>query len=69
MIAALNHFGKHVNLNYWSNKNSNIQENIILVEKGKLQSKQKDVASTFYKHFRPITDSLSLFSSPEDTPV
>ena len=29
---------------YFSNKNSNIQENIMLLEKDKLLSKQKDVA-------------------------
>ena len=32
---------------YFSNKNSNIQENIMLLEKDKLLSKQKEVASTF----------------------
>ena len=52
---------------YFSNKNSNIQENIMLFEKDKLLSKQKDVASTFNKHFGSITDSLNLFSWPEDT--
>ena len=51
---------------YFSNKNSNIQENIMLFEKDKLLSKQKDVASTFNKHFGSITDSLNLFSWPED---
>ena len=54
---------------YFSNKNSNIQENIVLLEKDKLLSKQKDVASTFNKHFGSITDSLNLFSWPEDTSV
>ena len=45
---------------YFSNKNSNIQENIMFLEKDKLLSKQKDVASTFHKHFGSITDSLNL---------
>ena len=52
---------------YFSNKNSNIQENIMLLEKEKFLSKQKDVASTFDKHFGSITNSLNLFSWPEDT--
>ena len=52
---------------YFSNKNSNIQENIMLLERDKLLSKQKDVASTFNKHFGSISDSLNLFSWPEDT--
>ena len=52
---------------YFSNKNSNIQENIMLLEKNKLLSKQTDVASTFNKHFGSITDSLNFFSWPEDT--
>ena len=43
-----------------------MQENILL-EKDKLSSKQKDVASTFNKHFGSITDLLNLFSWPEDT--
>ena len=37
---------------YFSNKNSNIQENINLLEKDKFSSKQTDVASTFNKKFR-----------------
>ena len=52
---------------YFSNKNGNIQENIMLLEKDKLLSKQTDVSSTFSKHFGSITDSLNLFSWPEDT--
>ena len=52
---------------YFSNKNSNIQDNIMLLEKDKLLLKQKDVASNFNKHFESITDSLNLFSWPEDT--
>ena len=51
---------------YFSNKNSNI-ENIMLLEKDKLLSKQNDVASTFNEHVGSITDSLNLFSWPEDT--
>ena len=39
----------------------------MLIEKDKLLSKQKDVASTFNKRFGSITDSLNLFSWPEDT--
>ena len=39
----------------------------MLLEKEKLLSKQKDVASTFNKHFGSITDLLDLFSWPEDT--
>ena len=38
----------------------------MLFEKDKWLSKQKDVASTFNKHFGSITDSLNLFSWPED---
>ena len=54
---------------YFSNKNSNIQENILLLEKDKLLSKQKDVTSAFNKHFGSITDSLNLFSWSKDTSV
>ena len=43
-----------------------MQENILL-KKNKLLSKQKDVVSTFSKHFGSITDLLNLFSWPEDT--
>ena len=39
----------------------------MLLEKDKLLSKQKDVASTFSEHFGSITDSLNVFSWPEDT--
>ena len=39
----------------------------MLLEKDKLLLKQKEVASTFNKHFRSITDSLNLFSWPKDT--
>ena len=54
---------------YFSNKNSNIQENIMLLEKDELLPKQKDVASTFNKHFGSITDSLNLLSRPKDTSI
>ena len=54
---------------YFSNKNSNIQENIMLLEKDKLLSKQKDVTSTFNKHFGSITDLLNRFSWPKDTSI
>ena len=47
---------------YFLNKNSNIQENIMLLEKNKLLLKEKDVASTFIEYFGSITDSLNLFS-------
>ena len=41
---------------------------MLLVEKDKLLSKQKDVPSIFKKHFGSIiTDSLTLFSWPENT--
>ena len=46
---------------YFSNKNSNIQENIMLPEKDKLLSKQKDVAATFNNNFGSIKDSLNQF--------
>ena len=52
---------------YFSNKNSYIQENTMLLEKDKFSSKQKDVATIFNKHFGSITDSLNLFSWPEET--
>ena len=41
----------------------------MLLEKNKLLLKQQDVASTFIEHVGSITDSLSLFSWPEDTSV
>ena len=47
---------------YFSNKNSNIPENIMLLEKDKWLSKQKDVTATFNKHFGSITNWLNLFS-------
>ena len=39
----------------------------MLLEKGKLLSKEKDGAAIFNKPFGSITDSLNLFSCPEDT--
>ena len=39
-----------------------MQENTMLLEKNRLLSKQKDVATIFNKHFRSIADSLNLFS-------
>ena len=42
---------------------------MMLLEKDKLFSKQKYVASTFNKHFGSITDSLNVFIWPEDTSV
>ena len=52
---------------YFSNKSSNAQENITLLEKDNLLSKQKDVAAIFNKNFRSVTDWLNFFSCPEDT--
>ena len=52
---------------YFSHENSNIQENIMLLEKDKLLSKQKVIATTFRKHFGLITDSLNLFRWLEET--
>ena len=39
----------------------------MLLEKNKLLLKLKGVGSTFIEHFGSITDSLNLFSVPEDT--
>ena len=66
LIVIPNQFGKHVNRTFQL-KIVNTQENITLLEKDKLSSKQKDFASTFNKHFGSITDLLNLFSWPEDT--
>ena len=52
---------------YFSNKSSNAQENIALLEKDNLLSKQKDVAAIFNKTFGSVTDWLNLLSCPEDT--
>ena len=41
----------------------------MLLEKDELLPKQKDVASTFNKHFGSITDSLNLLSRPKDTSI
>ena len=38
----------------------------MLRENDKLLLKQEDVVSTFNKHFGSVTDSLNLFSRPED---
>ena len=43
-----------------------MQENIMLYQENKLLSKQEDVVSTFSKHLGSVTDSLNLFSRPED---
>ena len=40
---------------------------MMLLEKDKLQSKQKDVATIFNKLFGSITDPSNLFSWPEYT--
>ena len=52
---------------YLSNKKSYIQENMMLLEKDKLLSKQKNVATISNKLFGSITDPLDLFSWPEYT--
>ena len=54
---------------YFSNENSYIQENIMLLEKNKSLSKQKDGAAIFNKHFGSITGSLNLFSLAENTSI
>ena len=41
---------------YFSNKSSNVQENITLLEKDNLLSKQKDVPAIFNKIFGSVTD-------------
>lgn len=41
----------------------------MLVERGNLLSKQRDVASAFSKLFGSITDSLNHFSWSENTPI
>ena len=46
-----------------------MQENIMLLKKDKLLSKQKDFTSTFNKHFGSVSDSLNLCSQPKDTSV
>ena len=64
LIIIPNNFGKHVN-RISQVKIVIIQENMSL-EKYKMLSKRKDVAAIFNKHFASITDSLNLFSWPED---
>ena len=49
------------------NKNSNIRENIMLLEKDKFLSKQMYVVSIFNSHFESTTDSSNLFSWRRDT--
>ena len=39
----------------------------MLLEKVKMLSEQKDVASVFNKHFRSITDSLDRILEPRPT--
>ena len=56
LFVIPNHFRKYVNLL----KNINIQENIMLLEKDELSSKQNDVASTFKQHLGSIKDSFNL---------
>ena len=41
---------------YFSNRNRNIQENIMFLEKDKSLSKQKGAAAIFNKHFGSIKD-------------
>ena len=52
-----------------ADKYSYMQENLMLLERDKLLSKQKDVAAIFNNYVGTITDSLNLFSWPEDTSV
>ena len=63
LIVTPNNFGKHVNCTS-QGKKVNIQENKMLLEKDKMLSKQKVVASVFNKHFRLITDSLDRILEP-----
>ena len=58
LIVIPNDFEKHVNRT--SEIKIVIYKKYILLEKDKLLSKQKDVASTFNKHFRSITGLLKL---------
>ena len=44
-----------------------MQKNIMLLEKYKFLSKQKDVISIINKHFESSTDWPDLLSWPEDT--
>ena len=67
-MVVPNYFGKHVNSTSQI-KNSNIEENKMLLEKGKLLSKEKDVGLIFRKHIGSITHSSYLFNWPEDASV
>ena len=62
LIITPNNFGKHL-IRTSQVKIIIIQENKMLLEKDKMLSKQKDVASVFNKHFRSITDSLDRIPS------
>ena len=64
LIVIPNHFEKHVNRTF--------QMKIVIYKKksclkSKLLSRQKDVPSTFNKHFESVTDLLNLFSWLEDS--
>ena len=63
LIVIPNHFEKHINRT--SEIKIVIYKKYILLEKNKLLSKQKDVASTFNKHFGSITDLLKLLVHPK----
>ena len=64
LIVIQNHFEKHAN--HTSQIKIVIYKKILLLEKDKLLSKQKDIVSTFSKHFRSVTDLLNLFRWPKD---
>ena len=66
LILTPNNFGEHVNCTSQGRKVI-IQENKMLLEKDKMLSKQKDVASVFNKHFRSIADSLDRILEPRPT--
>ena len=63
LIVIPNHFEKHTNRT--SEIKIVIYKKYILLEKNKLLSKQKDVASTFNKHFGSLTDLLKLLVYPK----
>ena len=52
---------------YFSNRNSNIQENLMLLEKDKFLPKQKDVTENFNERFGSTADSSSLFNWSKGT--
>ena len=64
LIVIQNHFEKHAN--HTSQIKIVIYKKILLLEKDKLLSKQKDIVSTFNKYFRLVTDLINLFSWPKD---